>query len=528
MSDLAPKNPGDSASTDGDTRAHLESIIESAMDGIITVDESQHIVMYNAAAERIFGVDVSEAIGSPLERFIPQRHRPSHAAHVKSFGRTGVTRRAMGHLGLLSGLRSDGTEFPIEASISQAMSGGRKFYTVILRDVTERQKLEAQLLQAQKMEGLGRLAGGVAHDFNNLLMAMFNYLALGVRTLEPGHAARAPLAHAKEAADRAATLTRQLLTFARKQAVTRGVVSPRDVVAGLEPMIRRLIGEDLSLRTNLAPNTGWVVADASQLEQVVVNLAVNARDAMPRGGTFAIETANVTLDEAYCATHPHAKPGAHVMIAVTDTGTGMTAEVLSRLFEPFFTTKEPGKGTGLGLSTCHGIVRQSGGHIAVYSEHGKGTSVKVYLPRVGEGAGGTGPAPELKSRPTGGTETVLLAEDSELIRNLAGEVMAGAGYTVLLAGDGREAADVAGRYSREIDLLVADVVLPGLSGIRLAEEMLAARPKLRVLFMSGYTEDMIDHHGVRREVSEFIAKPFEMDELLRRVREILDERGAAR
>jgi len=509
---------------DGSHESRLMSIIESAMDAIITVDESQRVVMFNRAAEKLFGVPVQQALASSLDRFVPERYRKAHAGHIRAFGHTGVSTRAMGLLGTLTGLRSDGHEFPIEASISQAIVDGQRYYTVILRDVSERQKLEAKLLQSQKMEGIGRLAGGVAHDFNNMLMAIFNYLTLAARRLEPGHPSREAIAHAQEAADRAAALTRQLLAFARKQVVNPRPLSPRTVVAGLEKMLRRLIGEDVTLRTVLEEDTWNVLADPSQLEQVIVNLVVNARDAMPRGGTLTIETTNITLDDSYCRTRIGSQPGPHVMLTVTDTGEGMTQEVMNRLFEPFFTTKPQGKGTGLGLATCHGIVQQNGGHIAVYSEPGRGTSVKVFLPRNRDAAAPSDSASAPEPAPAGGTETILLAEDSDIVRDLATAALKGAGYTVLMAPDGRQAVDMAAGYAGAIDLLITDVVMPEMNGVEVAKAVTSARPHLPVIFMSGYTEETIAYHGVETDTHIFMAKPFMTDELLRKVREVLDAR----
>jgi PAS domain S-box-containing protein len=503
-----------------DTEARLSSIIDSAMDAIITIDETQKIVMFNHSAERIFGVKAGVAMGSAIDRFMPERYRNAHSSHVRTFGTTGVTTRGMGRLGTLYGIRSDGKEFPIEASISQADVGGQRFYTVILRDISERRALEDQLRQAQKMEGIGRLAGGVAHDFNNLLTVIFGYIAVTSQSLAPDDKAQAALAHAREAAERAATLTRQLLAFARKQIVSPTVLRFGDVVGSLEPMLRRLIGEDIQLRTVIAPDTGLVRADTGQLEQVVMNLAVNSRDAMPRGGTLAIETANITLDEAYCRTRVGATPGDHVMLAVTDTGTGMSSDVLERLFEPFFTTKGPGKGTGLGLAMCHGVIKQSGGHIAVYSEPGRGTSVKVFLPRVTNGAEAAAAATPPKA--VGGSETVLLVEDNTMVRQLVAEGLRSSGYNVLMAEDGADAVRLAEQDSQRIDLLITDVVMPEMSGVQVAEAIRARRPRLCVIYMSGYTEETIVHHGVETQDMAFIAKPFTVDALLRKVRTVLD------
>lgn len=497
----------------------LQRIVESAMDGIITIDQRGHVVMFNAAAEKMFGVTAGEAIGGTLDRFIPPRSRDQHPSFIHAFGKAGVTTRSMGHLGAVAGVRADGTEFPIEASISHARSDGQHFYTVILRDIAERKRLEAQLLQAQKMEGVGRLAGGIAHDFNNLIMAIFNYLALASRKLGVDHPVAPTLAQANQAAQRAADLTRQLLTFARKQVVAPRVLSPREVAAGLTPMLRRLIGEDVTLRTVFADDTGMVRADHAQLEQVLVNLVINARDAMPSGGTLTLETHNTVLDEAFCRSRVEVTPGEYVVFAVTDTGVGMTPEVQRHIFEPFFTTKPAGKGTGLGLAMCQGIVKQAGGHIGVYSEVDRGTSVRVYLPRVYANASATAGAPAPKPPPRG-SETILIAEDSALVRELVAEELRNAGYTVLSAESGPEALKLAAAHAGTIDVLLTDVVMPGMSGVQLAEKLAETR-KIAVIYMSGYTEETITHHGVDPERVTFIAKPFMSDTLLHLVRRVI-------
>ena len=501
------------------TEARLMSIIDSAMDAIITVDESHCVIMFNNAAQRLFGVPASEALGSSLDRFIPERYRKDHASHVRAFGSTGVTMRQMGLLGSLAGLRADGTEFPIEASISQSALGGRRLYTVILRDISERKRLEEQLLHAQKMEVIGRLAGGIAHDFNNLLMAIFNCLTLATKGLEPEHPSRAALAQVYEASNRAALLTRQLLTFARKQVARPRIISTNEVVTGLEPMLRRLITDDIVLKAQFSPDAGNVRADPTQLEQVLMNLVVNARDAMPKGGTLTIETSNIVLDQAYCATTVGATPGPHVSISVTDTGAGMSKEVQSRLFEPFFTTKEPGKGTGLGLATCYGIITQSGGHITVRSAVGAGTTIRVLLPQVTGQPGKTAlnPTPAPAAR---GTETVLFAEDSGVVRELITIALRQAGYTVLSASGGPEALLLSKEHLGPIDILITDLIMPGMSGKDLAAALFKERERTPILYISGGGDDSIpqqDNSGVH-----LLAKPFTTDTLLRKIRLMLD------
>jgi len=389
-------------------------------------------------------------------------------------------------------------------------------------DRAENRRLEEELRQSQKVEAIGRLAGGIAHDFNNLLTAIVGYSDLALTNLGEGSPLSADILEIKKAGQRAATLTRQLLAFSRKQVLQPIVLDLNDVVSNTENMLRRLIGEDIELVTLLGTNLASVRADPGQIEQIILNLTVNARDAMPQGGKLTIETANVELDEAYARRHIAVEPGSYVMLAVRDNGLGMDAETQEHLFEPFFTTKELGKGTGLGLSTVYGIVKQSGGNISVHSEPGKGAIFEIYFPRVNEAAEAREQPKKDHSESLTGTETVLLVEDQGIVRNLVRNVLDRHGYNVLQASHGEEALRLANEHEGPIHLLLTDVVLPQMSGQQLAERMATLRSEMRVLYMSGYTNDAIVHHGVLDPGISFLQKPFTPDALARKIREILD------
>ena len=397
-------------------------------------------------------------------------------------------------------------------------------YDGLIQDITERRELQDQLLQAQKMEVIGRLAGGVAHDFNNLLTAILGYVEMGRGDLPPDlpadHPLRVDLREIATAGERAATLTRQLLTFASRQMVQVGRVDLSSLVSDSLNMLRRLLGEDVQIEAVLDENAGTIEADPVQISQLLVNLGVNARDAMPRGGRLLIETSTETIDEDEALAHPGARSGSHVVLAVTDTGHGMSPEVQRHLFEPFFTTKERGKGTGLGLATCHGIVRQMGGHIRVYSEEGHGTSFRIFLPRR-DGPADTFLAASPASQPTG-DETILVVEDEPGIRRLAQVGLRARGYVVLSAAGGAEAVDIASRLGSEIDMVVSDVVMPGMSGPELLEQLAAIVPRARTLLVSGHAEDTILSTIADRSYM-FLPKPFTPERLARKVREILDD-----
>jgi len=387
-------------------------------------------------------------------------------------------------------------------------------------DITGRHTLEEQFQQAQKMEAIGRLAGGVAHDFNNLLTVILGYCELLLADCKPGDPHQADIAEIQKAGERAGGLTRQLLAFSRKQIIEPTVLDLNEVVGNLRPMLGRLIGEDVNVPANLRSELAPITADRGQVEQIVMNLAVNARDAMPNGGTLTIETANVELDEHYARMHRGVKPGPYVALTVTDTGTGMTPEVQARLFEPFFTTKEPGKGTGLGMATVYGIVTRCGGSIGVYSEVGRGTSFNLYFPRANaaemivEAAAPAAP-------PRAGTQTVLVVEDQEGVRELAKRLLERRGYTALVAADASEALRLF-EQNPSIDVLLTDVVMPGASGPDLTKQLMEQRPALKVIYMSGYTEDAIVHHGILKPGIAFLHKPFTSETLGRKISDVLE------
>jgi two-component system, cell cycle sensor histidine kinase and response regulator CckA len=412
--------------------------------------------------------------------------------------------------------RRDGSIIDVEISAGPIVFEGRDAALVVSRDVTERRQLQERLAEAEKMEAVGRLAGGVAHDFNNLLTVISGYAAI----LRENPSAAEPLDEIEHAADQAAALTRQLLAFSRRQVLHPQAVDLNEIVGGMEPMLERIIGDDVQVTVRLADAVSPVEADRAQIERVVLNLAANARDAMPSGGRLTIETGDVTLEETYVATHGEVAPGPHVLLAVSDTGIGMSDEVRKRLFEPFFTTKAGGGGTGLGLATVFGVVKQSGGSIFVYSEEGRGTTFKIYLPvseqAVARSAGGERPASHR------GSETIVVVEDDESVRELVKIMLDGCGYQVVAVPDADAAVELCAGHPGGVDLLLTDVVMPDMGGRALAERLSALFPHLRVLFMSGYSDEAVFRHGIIRPDTAFIEKPFSQAALARKVREVLD------
>ena len=403
---------------------------------------------------------------------------------------------------------------------------GMPCFDVFAEDVTEKRILERQLRMAGKMEAVGRLSGGIAHDFNNLLGVIIGYTQVLRKRLDPGNALLEHVEEIEKAGQRATALTRQLLAFSRQQILTPSILRLNDLVLDMVKMLPRLLGEDINVSTRLCSDLGMVKADQGQIEQVIMNLAVNARDAMPKGGELRIETANVELDHAYARQHPGAKPGNYVKLAVIDSGAGIDKQILAHIFEPFFTTKEVGKGTGLGLATVYGVVKQSGGYIWVDSEPGQGASFEIFLPRVSEPADRITPSAPL-AEVRGGSETILLVEDSEPLRKLTRGFLESQGFQVLVAQDGEDALQVEARHAGKIDLLLTDIVMPGMNGRVLAEKLLAKQPGTRVLYISGYTDSFIAVHGALEQGMALLHKPFTEEALIRKVREVLDAKSAA-
>ena len=637
--DITARKQGEASLLESQHR--LAGIIGSAIDSIISLDEQQRVVLFNAAAEKMFLCSEAEAVGQSIERFIPQRFHAAHSCHIRAFGETGVTNRVMGALEPIWALRADGEEFEIEASISQTESGGKKIFTVIMRDVsmrkqsedalrrsedrfskafrsnplaitisteaegryldvneafldllgyeredvvgrtaaelnfwadpldrgemirklneenlvakhqmryrtakgkireaeiwaesievdgqrcvlaitrdvTEMIQLEAQLRQAQKMEAVGRLAGGIAHDFNNILGIIIGYSDISLGLIAPENPVNQYVSETKKAAKRAALLTKQLLAFSRKQVVFPRTLDLNEVVRNATEMFLRLVGEDIAVEFRPTVPLGSIKADLGQIEQVLMNLVVNARDAMPTGGRIMIETGEAELDESYVSQHRDAYVGQYVVLVVSDTGCGMDETIQSQIFEPFFTTKGVGHGTGLGLSTVYGIVKQNEGSVFVYSEPCKGTTFKVYFPRVG----GKPEALVLSkddAEPRGRSETILVVEDDKTLRELTVKLLLDGGYRVIEAKDGEDALTIMATSEAGIDLLLTDVIMPEKSGPELVKQAEEGYPKTRSLFMSGYSGDMVKRHGLLIQEDSFLEKPFTKRSLLKKV-----------
>jgi two-component system, cell cycle sensor histidine kinase and response regulator CckA len=476
--------------------------------------ETLRFLQVNDAAVRQYGYSTSEFESMTVLDIRPENERASCLEYLRQSKPDSQVKTHWKHV------RKDGKIIDAEIIAHQLEYAGRQVHLIVAQDVGERQQLEEQLRQAQKMEAVGRLAGGVAHDFNNLLMVIKGHTELLLGSLPATDSSIRKVELIDRAADRAASLTRQLLAFSRLQVLQPRVISLGGIVEEIGKLIPRLIGEDIELIVRTVPDLGAIRADASQMEQIIMNLAVNARDAMPDGGRLLIETSNAELDRSYSNTRPIVQPGNYVLLAVSDTGIGMDAKTQAHIFEPFFTTKEQGKGTGLGLSTVYGVVKQSGGFIWVYSEVGKGTSFKIYLPRVDSPVQASD-VPKVYGQAPGGTETILLAEDEADVRELAREFLEAAGYTVLQARNGQEALKLAADHNASIDLLVTDLVMPGMTGQQLASLLQQQRSGTGVIFMSGYSEHAAAEAAQSASSVRILTKPFNRGALLRAVRDVL-------
>ncbi len=501
-----------------DSNQKLRTLIQVSPLAIVALDAGDMVLMWNPAAEQIFGWTSAEVLGRPAP-FVPDENRANFRALLDA-GLKGESRSAVE----VKCLRRNRSQVDVSLWTVPLRDNEGNISSLLgfIADNTERRSLEEQFRQSQKMEAVGQLAGGVAHDFNNMLTIISGYCEILLATLDERDPSVEMLTEIRKAGERSATLTRQLLAFSRKQVLEPRVIELNTVVDGCESMLQRVVGEDVDLKTALRPGLDRLNADPGQIEHVLMNLVVNARDAMPQGGKITVETDNVTLDATFCHLHAEVAPGPYVMLAVSDTGCGMDQATRERVFEPFFSTKEKGKGTGLGLSIVYGVVKQSGGHLFVYSEVGVGTTFKIYLPAVSTPATAAHPPQARKAMPAG-SETILLVEDEDGVRALTRHILESCGYTVLEADSGVAAIRIAERHHGPIDLIVTDVVMPELGGRQAAERVALLVPTIKVLYLSGYTDDAIVRHGVLVSETQFLQKPFTPSTLALKVRKVLDK-----
>ncbi|HXF54418.1 MAG TPA: PAS domain S-box protein [Hyphomicrobiaceae bacterium] len=516
--------------------AKLIGILESAVSAIITIDDRGLIESVNPATERLFGYTASELIGENVSILMPEPYRSAHDGYIANYLATGV-KKIIGIGREVTGQRKDGTTFPVHLSVSEFEADGRRYFTGMIHDLTDRKHVEEalreserRLAQAQKMEAVGQLTGGIAHDFNNLLLVITGNLELLEQQLDRDEQ-KALLKEAQEAAALGSKLTDQLLTFARRRHVDAQVIQLNEIVVGITDMLRRTLGEHITLSTSLGRDLWAIRADPGQVQSAIVNMAVNARDAMEKGGRLVIETRNTSFDAEEAGFHSDLKPGEYVQLSISDTGTGIPREIRDRVFEPFFTTKEKGRGTGLGLAMVYGFVKQSGGHVSIYSEVGHGTTFNLYFPRA-EAALPSLQDKEVAASPDSRVRgTVLVVEDDERVRQLTTTRLKLIGYQVLEASDGAKAVEAL-RGSDQIDLLFTDLVMPGgLSGWDVVARARELRPGIKVLLTSGYAEELVHASDLRRERLKVLRKPYSQADLLAALKEVLGApagAGAAR
>jgi two-component system cell cycle sensor histidine kinase/response regulator CckA len=495
-------------------------LLNAVQQAVVATDPDGAVIFWNKFAELLYGWTAEEAVGRDIQELTPSPFLREHGPEIMERGAAGGS--WTGEF-LVQG--KSGKAFPALLTTSPVLDerGTVLGFVTVSIDLTERRNLEEQFRQSQKMDAVGRLAGGIAHDFNNLLTVIRLNTEIIMEGFDPTDPRSEDVKQIRSAAERASGLTRQLLAFSRKQILQPRVLDMNSVVGNVEPMLRRLIGEDITISSNCGAR-GYVVADPGQLDQVLVNLVVNARDAMPQGGRITIETRNVELDETYTSEHAPVVAGRYVMLSVGDNGVGMNRDTREHAFDPFFTTKEAGKGTGLGLATVYGIVKQSGGYVWIYSEPALGTTLKLYFPEVSASAAFSTSEPRTASKDTKrGSETILLVEDEEAVRGLTSRILEKQGYRVIAAQHGREAMEIASKESGRIDLVLTDVVMPGMNGRGLVERLTGIRPRIKSLYMSGYTDDDIIRRGFIEPSRSFLQKPFTSDNLLQTVRKVLDE-----
>ena len=505
-----------------ETTMRMKAVLDTAVDGIILIDAKGSILMFNPACERLFGYAADEVMGQNVKVLMPQPYRAEHDQYLEHYLTTGE-RKIIGIGREVVGQRKDGTTFPIDLSVGQAEQQGQSVFVGIIHDLTERKHTEEKLVQAQKMETVGQLSGGIAHDFNNLLTIIIG----NSETLSEKLRARPDLKQladmALAAGERGAELTQRLLAFSRRQVLQPVAVDCRDLIDQMLGLLQRTLHDDITIQVSHAEGLPPALADPSQLESAILNLALNAQDAMSGGGLLTISTADAVLDERYRDSHPEVLPGEYVMVSVTDNGVGMSADILDRVFEPFFTTKEVGKGSGLGLSMVYGFVKQSNGHVAIYSEPRLGTAVRLYLPTARQDGQKSKKAfgDDERVAAPGGTETVLVVEDDSFVRGYAVACLESLGYHVITAADGKSALAKL-RNGEKLDILFTDIVMPGgISGLDLMEEARKLRPGLRVLLTSGYPLETLAARGKLTVSATILNKPYRKAELARRLREVM-------